>query len=108
LINYDCFSIITKSGVLRKGAEHQFCKKYAEEVAGGRSFCIWKNRLKCLGLFFQPFLRQIIKKIMTKFIKDGIMIKERNSKNELKKQKNEVINYEKRKGICRQQTATDF
>lgn len=45
---------------------------------------------------------------MTKFIKDGIMIKERNSKNELKKQKNEVINYEKRKGICRQQTATDF
>lgn len=45
---------------------------------------------------------------MTKFIKDGIMIIGQNSKNELKKQENEVINYEKRKGICRQQTATDF
>lgn len=67
-----------------------------------------EKSLKMPGLIFLTFLRQIIKKIMTKFIKDGIMITERNFKKELKKQKNEVINYEKRKGICRQQTATDF
>ena len=67
-----------------------------------------EKSLKMPGLIFLTFLRQIIKKIMTKFIKDGIMITERNFKKELKKQKNEVINYEKRKGICRKQTATDF
>ena len=67
-----------------------------------------EKSLKMPGLIFLTFLRQIIKKIMTKFIKDGIMITERNFKKELKKQKNEVINYEKRKRICRQQTATDF
>ena len=67
-----------------------------------------EKSLKMPGLIFSTFFTTNNQKIMTKFIKDGIMIKERNSKNELKKQKNEVINYEKRKGICRQQTATDF
>ena len=55
LINYDCFSIITKSGVLRKGAEHQFRKKYAEEVASGKFSVFGKIAKNAWAYFFNPF-----------------------------------------------------
>ena len=55
MINYDCFSIITKSGVLRKGAEHHFFVKNMQkklQVAGSLQL---EKSLKMPRLIFLTF-----------------------------------------------------